>query len=130
MRGRPGRGGIATVVFDLPGLAGAPIAATRRIASTRASSLAPTAAGFSLVPQSGALAASFAKPGRAFGAGEVLLLADVLFAAALLTLAALPARTLAHMRLGAVVEPRRTELALAGAATLVVAVVAKLLAGS
>jgi hypothetical protein len=126
VRGRPGR---ATLVFRLPGLAGAPVAARGPIpASARVSSLSPAPAGFSLVPQSGVLAATFAKPGRAFGAGEALLLADALFAIALLTLAALPARTLAHVRLAAVVEPRRTELALAGAATLAVAVVAKLLA--
>jgi hypothetical protein len=126
-----GRASGATVVFRLPGLAGVSAAASRPIAaSARVSSLSPAPAAFSLVPHSGVLAASFAKPSRAFGAGEALLLADALVAVALLTLAALPARTLAHVRLAAVVEPRRTELALAGAATLVVAVVAKLLSGS
>jgi hypothetical protein len=125
------RAGRATAVFRFPGLAGVPVAVSRPLGgSARVSSLSPAPAAFSLVPHSGVLAAQFAKPGRAFGAGDVLLLADVLFAVVLLGLAALPARTLAHVRLAAVVEPRRTELALAGAATLVVAVVVKLLTAS
>jgi hypothetical protein len=128
VRGRPGR---ATLVFRLPGIAGVAAAASRPIpASARVSSLSRAPAAFSLVPQSGVLAASFVKPGRAFGVGEALLLVDALFGAALLALAALPARALAHVRLAAAVEPRRTELALAGAATLVVALVAKLVTGS
>jgi hypothetical protein len=115
--GRPGQAGAATGLA-----ASAPI-----VASARVGSLSVAPARLSLVPHSGVLGASFAKPGRAFGAGDALLLADVLFAVALLALAALPATALAHVRLAAVVETRRTELAVAGAATLVVAVVAKLL---
>jgi hypothetical protein len=128
VRRRPGRAGAATVVFRLPGLAGAPIVASRQIAvSARVGSLSPAPAAFSLVPRSGVLAASFSKAGGGFDARDALLLADVLFAAALLALAALPARALAHVRLGAVAEAHRTELALAGAATLAVAALAKLL---
>src|SRR5436305_471662 len=105
VRRRPGRAGAATLVFRLPGLEGAPIAASRRMAaSTRVSSLSPAPAELSLVPHSGVLAAGFSKTGGGFGARDSLLLADVLFAIALLALAVLPARTLAHVRLAAVVE--------------------------
>jgi hypothetical protein len=83
----------------------------------------------SLLPPAGALAASLAKPAGGFDAKDALLIADVVFAFLLLSLASLPARTLANARLAAVVVPRRVELALVGGATLVVAVVAALLSG-
>jgi hypothetical protein len=83
-----------------------------------------------VVPHSGVLGAGFVKSGRGFDARRALLLADALFAIVLLGLAALPPRALADPRLAALVETRRLELALAGVATLAVAVLAAFVSGS
>jgi hypothetical protein len=83
----------------------------------------------SLLPPAGALAASLSTTGHRFDTKDAFLIADVVFAILLLGLASLPARTLANARLAAVVVPRRVELALVGAATLAIAVVAALLSG-
>ena len=134
----PSRGGAAgqtTVAVQLGRLAGTPVAARGPIvlarttlARRRSAFAAPSAA--ALLPSNGVLGARFEKTGRGFDAGRALLLADALFAIVLLGLAALPPRALANRRVAALVETRRIELALAGVATLAVAVLAQLVSGS
>jgi hypothetical protein len=74
--------------------------------------------------------ASLSKPGRRLDAKDAFLIADIVFALLLLGVASLPARALPSPRLAAVVVTRRVDLALVGAATLVVAAVAALLTRS
>ena len=83
-----------------------------------------------VVPHSGVLGAGFTNGGPRVDAARALLLADALFAIVLLGLAALPARALTNPRLSTLVETRRMELALAGGATLGVALVAAFVTGS
>jgi hypothetical protein len=79
------------------------------------------------VPRRGdVLGAQFSKSARRFDLARMFLLAAAAAAIVLLGLAALPASALADPRLAAVVEHRRVELALAGAGTLLGAVVAYL----
>jgi hypothetical protein len=82
-----------------------------------------------LPPADHVLGAQFAKSAGGFDRARTLLLAAAALAIFLLGLAALPASALAHPRLATVVEHRRVELALAGAGTLLGAMLAYLAAG-
>ena len=120
--------GAAVSLLGAPIAVRGPLLLSRTSAGTRLPAAAPEEA--AVVPHSGVLGASFAKTGRRFDATRALLLADALFAIVLLGLAALPPRALASPRLAVLVETRRAELALAGVATLAVAVLAALVTGS
>jgi hypothetical protein len=101
-------------------------ARTRVATSSRPLSVSAAPLALSLLPS----VPSLSEPARGFGARDAFLLADVLFGLILLGLASLPPRALASPRLAAVVATRRMELAVAGAATIVVAVVTAFRAGS
>ena len=82
------------------------------------------------LPHGSVLGARFATSASGFDARRVLLLAAAALAILLLGLASLPRAALVEPRLAVLVETRRSELALAGATTLLVAVLVYLAAGS
>jgi hypothetical protein len=91
---------------------------------------APPIKAAAAVPAPGnVLGAQFSKPAGGFDTKRMLLLFAAALAIALLGLAVLPATALSDPRLGMLVERRRVELALAGASTLLGALLAYLAVG-
>jgi len=82
------------------------------------------------LPHGSVLGARFATSAGGLDARRVLLLAAAALAILLLGLASLPSAVLVEPRLAALVATRRGELALAGTATLLTAVLVYVFAGS
>jgi len=113
----------STAIFRAPtgshGPVPAPVQTASRPAAVKAAGVAP----------SDVLGAEFAKPASSSDLKRLFLFAACGLAIGLLGLAVLPATAVANARLGMLVERRRIELALAGAGTLLGALLAYLVTG-